>query len=188
MKNLISLLLVLVVSACFENEPPIETNGKQSAIEVKSQTQTIDLAPLGQSLSKSQVRTKPRSLNNSNHNSTHDSTHDTPKLRKVAALYAAKLSDAQVEDIGLVTKILADDNRGSRHQKFLAKVASGQTLLFAHNIDLAPRINRLEIGDKIEFRGEYEYNPKGGVVHWTHHDPQGKHFAGWLKHNGQIYE
>ena len=83
---------------------------------------------------------------------------------------------------------MADDNRGSRHQKFLVKVATGQTLLFAHNIDLAPRIDAINVGDTVEFRGEYEYNPKGGVVHWTHHDPRGKHYAGWILHNGKRYE
>ena len=98
------------------------------------------------------------------------------------------MSDVQVEDTGVIIKILADDNKGSRHQKFLVKIADGQTLLFAHNIDLAPRLDDLKVGDTVQFRGEYEYNPKGGIVHWTHRDPQGKHYAGWIKHNGQVYE
>jgi hypothetical protein len=83
---------------------------------------------------------------------------------------------------------LSDDLDGSRHQRFILKLASGQTVLISHNMDLAPRIDSLRKGDMVEFYGEYEWNPKGGVVHWTHHDPNGRHVAGWLKHRGKTYQ
>ena len=102
--------------------------------------------------------------------------------------YTNRKSDVQVTGSGVVIKNLADDTSGSRHQKFILRLASGQTLLIAHNIDLAPRINSLRKGDTIKFYGEYEWNAKGGVVHWTHHDPNGNHVGGWLKHNGNIYQ
>lgn len=105
-----------------------------------------------------------------------------------AKAFQNRLSDIQVQDSGTVIKILKDDLKGSRHQKFILRLSSGQTLLVAHNIDLAPRINRIKRGDNIEFYGEYEWNAKGGVIHWTHHDPKGRHAAGWLKHNGRTYE
>ena len=35
---------------------------------------------------------------------------------------------------------LPDDNKGTRHQRFILKLSSGQTLLVAHNIDLADKI------------------------------------------------
>jgi Protein of unknown function (DUF3465) len=103
-------------------------------------------------------------------------------------LFAQKADDAMVEGAGIIIKLLPDDNQGSRHQKFILELAGGQTLLFAHNIDLALRINTLKVGDNITFRGEYSYNPKGGLVHWTHHDPQGQHVAGWIIHNGIKYQ
>lgn len=93
-----------------------------------------------------------------------------------------------VEGQGVVKLILPDDNKGSRHQRFILQLNSGQTLLIAHNIDIAPRILGLQKGDDVAFRGQYEWNPEGGVVHWTHHDPDGQHAAGWLKHHGQLYE
>ena len=97
-------------------------------------------------------------------------------------------SGSQVTGEGLVTKILADDNDESRHQRFILTLASGQTLLIAHNIDLAPRIESLHTGDSIAFNGVYEWNSKGGVIHWTHRDPGGHHAPGWLKHAGKIYQ
>jgi len=104
--------------------------------------------------------------------------------------YKNKQSDVWVEGVGEVIKLLKDDTYGSRHQRFLVKLSmhERQTLLFAHNIDLAPRINSLKVGDTISFKGEYEYNPKGGVVHWTHHDPDGNQSGGWIAHQGKIYE
>ncbi len=101
--------------------------------------------------------------------------------------YQAKKSDVFIEDQGTVAKLLPDDNKGARHQKFLVKIATGQTLLFAHNIDLAPRIENIAIGDPLIFRGEYVYNPKGGVIHWTHHDPKNHIAGGWIKHQNQEY-
>ena len=102
--------------------------------------------------------------------------------------YKNHQSNVQVQGSGIVIHILNDDNKGSRHQKFILKLSSGITILIAHNIDLAPRINLISKGDTVQFYGEYEWNKKGGVVHWTHKDPNGYHVGGWLKHNGKIYQ
>lgn len=96
--------------------------------------------------------------------------------------------DTQVRGSGIVTRVLADDGEGSRHQRFILRLPSGQTLLVAHNIDLAPRVADLHVGDTVEFYGEYQSNAKGGVVHWTHRDPSGRHVAGWLRHAGQTFQ
>ena len=102
--------------------------------------------------------------------------------------YHNRQSNLQVAGSGVVTRVLSDDLEGSRHQRFILRLESGQTLLIAHNIDLAPRINGLKEGDTVGFYGEYEWNSKGGVIHWTHHDPDGNHPPGWLKHNGRTYQ
>lgn len=101
--------------------------------------------------------------------------------------FANKQSDVQVSGEGVVVKLLADDTKGAQHQKFLLKINARQTLLFAHNIDLAARVP-LQVGDTVSFSGEYVYNPKGGVVHWTHHDPRGQHAAGWIMLRGNKYQ
>ena len=106
----------------------------------------------------------------------------------IAEAFANRTSDIQVRGSGSVIRILSDDNDGSRHQRFIVQLASGQTLLIAHNIDLAPRVAGLAEGDRIEFFGEYEWNDEGGVIHWTHKDPQGRHVAGWIKHRGVTYQ
>jgi len=97
-------------------------------------------------------------------------------------------SGTQVEGSGTVISVLSDDNDGSRHQRFILRLDSGATLLIAHNIDVAPRIESLGKGDIVEFYGVYESNAKGGLVHWTHRDTRGNHVAGWLKHEGRTYQ
>lgn len=106
----------------------------------------------------------------------------------IAEAFRSGRSNVQLGGEGSVAKILPDDNQGSRHQKFLMKLESGHTLLISHNIDLAPRIDNLREGERIEFYGEYEWNKKGGVIHWTHHDPKGEHPGGWLKYQGRVYK
>ena len=106
----------------------------------------------------------------------------------LAEAYREKRSDLQVQAEGTVRRVLRDDNEGSRHQRFILEFDNGQSVLVAHNIDLAPRIPNLQVGDRVAFNGEYEWNPQGGVIHWTHHDPAGRHEGGWLKHNGETYE
>ena len=107
---------------------------------------------------------------------------------QIIKAFENRQSDVQVGGSGRVVAILPDDTKGSQHQKFILELSSGQSVLIAHNIDLAPRIGPLRKGDTVEFDGEYEWGSTGGVVHWTHHDPHEKHSAGWLKHQGKLYQ
>jgi hypothetical protein len=106
----------------------------------------------------------------------------------IGRAFANKTSDIQVEGKGKVIRLLSDDLNGPRHQRFIVQLASRQTLLITHNIDIAPRIAGLKTGDTVRFYGEYVWNSKGGLIHWTHHDPQGKHVSGWVIHNGKTYK
>jgi hypothetical protein len=106
----------------------------------------------------------------------------------LASAFSERRSHVVVEGRGTVARILPDDNDGSRHQRFVLRVGTGATLLVSHNIDIAPRVKGLAVGDTVTFKGEYEWNEQGGVMHWTHHDPAGRHEAGWIRHNGQTYQ
>ena len=104
----------------------------------------------------------------------------------VAQAFARQQSDVWLHASGEVVRLLSDDNEGDRHQRFIVDVGSGQTVLIAHNIDLAPRVP-VRRGSDVHLYGEYEWNPQGGVIHWTHHDPSARRPGGWIDHEGQRY-
>ena len=117
-------------------------------------------------------------------------THDAAAIHQ---LFRTPRSDVVVVVQGRVQRVLEDDTQGSRHQRFIVRVADPiedvpdpVTLLVAHNIDLAPRVP-LETGDRLLIRGEYEWNDRGGVLHWTHHDPDGDRPGGWIELDGERY-
>ena len=106
----------------------------------------------------------------------------------LARAFSQHRSGVQVAGEGVVSQLLADDKDGRRHQRFVLRLASGQTVLVAHNIDLAARLDGLAVGDRVAFNGVYEWNAKGGTVHWTHRDPARQHEAGWLRHQGRTVQ
>lgn len=115
----------------------------------------------------------------------------TPSLSDNAAIMRAFTNharDVRVDGSGSVSRLLPDDNQGERHQRFLVRLPTGQSILIVHNIDIAPRVENLRVGDEIEFEGEYVWNERGGLVHWTHHDPASRHAPGWVKHAGRVYQ
>jgi len=114
-----------------------------------------------------------------------DGINDANKIYNAFSNHVSKI---QIVGIGVVVRILDDDIYGRKHQRFILELTTGQTLLVSHNIDLAPKIKQLTIGDEIEFYGEYVWNSKGGVVHWTHKDSNKKHIDGWLVHKGHVYD
>ena len=89
---------------------------------------------------------------------------------------------------GAVERLLDDDRKGIPHQRFVLRIESGATILIEYNLDLAPRIDPLEVGDSVIVRGEYIWNDKGGLMHWLHHDPSGAPGGGWVKVRGKVYQ
>ena len=104
----------------------------------------------------------------------------------LAEAFRERRSGLMVEAEGTVERLLPDDREGSPHQRMIIRLGGGQTVLVSHNIELAPRVPAA-VGDRLAFRGQYEWNDRGGVVHWTHHDPRGRRPGGWLRHDGRTY-
>jgi hypothetical protein len=117
-----------------------------------------------------------------------DGISDRPAVEAITAeeAFQGRRSGVMIEGVGKVMRILADDREGSRHQRFILLMESGQTLLVSHNIDLAERVP-IRPGDRLEVRGQYEWNDRGGVVHWTHHDPEGRRNGGWIRFGNREY-
>jgi len=97
------------------------------------------------------------------------------------------LAPGLVDVSGRVSRVLADDSQGSRHQRFLVDLPTGQRVLVAYNLNLAPRVP-VAVGDEVELKGEFVANAKGGVIHWTHRDPQGRHVGGFVMLHGHRYD
>ncbi len=105
----------------------------------------------------------------------------------VETAYADRRSKVWVEVQGHIARLLADDQEGSSHQRFILELDSGHTVMVAHNIDLAKRVP-LRKNDNIRLSGRYEWNDRGGVIHWTHHDPENRRKGGWIEFNGTVYK
>lgn len=115
-------------------------------------------------------------------------TAPTPDVDPAAAAFRDHRSQIMMVVEGQVVRTLSDDRDGTPHQRFLIRTATGVTLLVAHNLDIAPRVPDLQPGEPLELRGEYIWNPKGGLLHWTHHDPSGQHEAGYIQRAGHRYQ
>jgi hypothetical protein len=116
--------------------------------------------------------------------STTSTAPSAPSLERAIAAHAR---GAHVEGRARVTKLLPDDTRGVRHQRFLLRTDAGSSVLVAHNLGIAPRINGLKAGTQVGFSGEYVWDERGGVIHWTHHDPAHRHAEGYIRYDGRVY-
>jgi hypothetical protein len=154
---IISIVVLLSVAMLYENKVQLPQNEQQKTIS--SEPSAENVIPAG----------------------------DVNSAHAFAEAFKKRQSNVQLKGEGRIKRLLPDDNNGSRHQRFLVQLANHQNLLIAHNIDLAQPINNLHEGETIQFYGEYEWNEKGGVVHWTHKDPRGQHIGGWIKYRGDIY-
>ena len=91
-----------------------------------------------------------------------------PNGRSLRQRFNKRDTGTWIDIKGVVTRLLSNDNDG------------------AHNIDLARRVP-VGMRDRVQVRGMYEWNDLGGLVHWTHHDPQGIEDGGYVRYRRKDY-
>lgn len=87
---------------------------------------------------------------------------------------------------GHIVRLLPDDDIDGGHQRLVIDIGNGRTLLVTHNLALSDRVPA-GIGDRLYLRGRFEWNERGGLVHWTHDDPFRKEPAGYIRFRGSTF-
>jgi hypothetical protein len=121
-------------------------------------------------------------------------------LPRTAQALSAEVDDAQVIQAqanqahkvevlfsARVKKLLPDDTKGLPHQRFLLELSNGSTVLIAHDTKYAPSVP-IQAGDLVTVKGEYIWNKRGGVVHWTHRSDTPRHEGGFIDFQGTKYQ
>lgn len=103
--------------------------------------------------------------------------------------YQGHRSQVEVTADATVIRLLPDRLGGSGpHEEFIIKLTSGDlTLLVEHNLSFGIRAP-VAVGDHVIVHGEYICNAQGGLIHFTHHDPEGTHEGGFIEDNGTTYD
>jgi len=112
-----------------------------------------------------------------------------PDDAAVCAAFSAQRSGVEVVAQGSVTHVLGvQAGRSSPHEGFLLRLDSGCAIVVRVevNTDFTGTIP-LSIGQRVLVKGDYEYYSRGGVIHWTHRDPRGRHENGYVDVNGTMY-
>lgn len=103
--------------------------------------------------------------------------------------YQNHRSYVEVTADATVVQVLPDRmGRSGPHEQFIVKLTSGDlTLLVEHNLSIGTRAP-VAVGDHVIVHGEYIWNTEGGLIHFTHHDPEGRHEGGFIQDNGSTYD
>ncbi len=112
-----------------------------------------------------------------------------PDNSAIVADFQNHRSSVEVTAEGTVVRLLTDRTSATgTHERFIVKLSSGEiTVEVEHNVSIGARVPVAE-GDHVTVHGEYVWNAEGGLIHFTHHDPQGTHEGGYIKDNGKTYD
>ena len=106
--------------------------------------------------------------------------------------WANRRSHVEVTASGSVAQIFGTRRGPSGvHEGFLlhlrGSAGRGLTVRVEDNVGLTGPIPLTE-GHDVEVRGEYVYDPRGGLIHDTHLDPRGHHDGGYVRVGGKVYQ
>lgn len=104
----------------------------------------------------------------------------------ISQAYSDRVSNIMVETEAVVRALKPNLDDIERHQNFVIELENGHQLEVLHNLDLARGVP-VKPGAIIRLRGEYDWTPRGGVIHWTHNDPAGEREGGWIEYQGRKY-
>ena len=102
---------------------------------------------------------------------------------------AARASGAEVIADGSVAGLLRTAvGESGPHEGFLLRLRSGcrATLRIETNIAFTGPIP-LRVGEQIVVKGEYDHDPDGDVIHFTHRELRGRHPGGYVEIDGTYY-
>lgn len=76
------------------------------------------------------------------------------------------------------------------HEQFDVRADDGTAFRVVDNVTVAPRVPARP-GDRVTVQGElirFRHDPsRTPLVHWTHHDPRGRHAGGFIELGGRVY-
>ena len=107
----------------------------------------------------------------------------------IAADFQNQQSNVEVTADGIVVGLFADQHGSDgTHERFVIQLLSqNMTILIEHNVSIGARVPVAQ-GDHVIVHGEYIWNADGGLIHFTHHDPQGTHESGYIIDHGKTYD
>jgi hypothetical protein len=74
----------------------------------------------------------------------------------------------------------------AEHEAFTVTSAAGPVEV-VDNVNIAPALP-VRRGDRVEVAGEMVHDPgRLPIVHWTHHDPDGRLAGGFIRWQGRLY-
>jgi hypothetical protein len=107
----------------------------------------------------------------------------------VKAAFERHADSVEVTASGAVDRLLSDqDGPSGPHERFIVRLPDvAMTVLVEHNLSIAPRVP-VVVGEHVDVHGEYVWNAQGGLLHFTHHDPDGSHEGGYIVYAGKRYD